>query len=164
MKRRMFLVGLTASASVVMTSGAALAASFSEDVVAQLIELGFSDITAETTLLGRIRIVARRGDGVREIVLNPRTGEVLRDIWLPSAGGTGSRRTVISDVADDDSVAGGTSGGDDNGGGDNSGSDDSGDDRNDDRKDDREDRQDDRENDRDDRQDDRDDKDDDKDD
>ena len=167
MKRRLFLVGLTASAAVLATSGAVLAASYSEDVVAQLVKLGFSDITAETTLLGRVRIVARRGDGVREIVLNPRTGEVLRDTWVPSASGASTRRTVISDVsdADDDSSDDGTSGSDDNGsddnggdnsggndnsGGDNSGGDDNsghgggGDDRNDDRNDDREDREDDR--------------------
>jgi uncharacterized membrane protein YgcG len=156
MKRRLFLLGLTASASVLMTNGAALAASFSEDVVAQLVQLGFSDITAETTLLGRIRIVARRGDGVREIVLNPRTGEVLRDTWLPSAGSATTRRTVISDVADsgDDtsegvssSGDGSSSGGDDNsGGGDdnNSGSGGGRGDRDDDRDDNRDDRDDDK--------------------
>lgn len=160
MKRRLFLVGLTASATVLATSGAALAASYSEDVVAQLIKLGFSDITAETTLLGRVRIVAHRGDGVREIVLNPRTGEVLRDTWVPSASGASVRRTVISDVSDtdddnsgDDGTDDGNSGADDNGGDTSSGGDDNsgpgggGDDRNDER-DDREDNRDDREDDK----------------
>jgi hypothetical protein len=137
------------------SGGLAFAASFSEDVVAQLVRLGFSDITAETTLLGRIRIVARRGDGVREIVLNPRTGEVLRDTWVPGPGGR-TTRTVISDVADDDrddQDTGGNSGP--------GGRDDDRDDRDDDR-DDRDDRQDDRQDDRDDRRDDREDRNDDR--
>ena len=150
MKRRLFLLGLTTAAALLMTGGAALAASFSEDVVAQLVRLGFSDITAETTLLGRVRIVAHRGDGVREIVLNPRTGEVLRDTWLPFAGGASAPRTVISDVSSTDDVGDDNSdGGGDNsdGGGDNSGPGGGGDD-NDDNRNDREDNRDDRQDDR----------------
>lgn len=123
MKRRLFVFGLVTTAAMAVTGGAALAASFSEDVVAQLVKLGFSDITAETTLLGRVRITAHRADGVREIVLNPRTGEVLRDIWMPTATG-GTARTVLSDVADDDGDD--AAKGDDNGG--DRGDDDAGDD------------------------------------
>ena len=37
------------------------------------------------TLLGRVRILARRGDQVREIVLDPRNGTILRD--YSSTGG-----------------------------------------------------------------------------
>lgn len=152
MERRQFLLGLTASVALLASGGMAFAASFSEDVVAQLVRLGFSDITAETTLLGRVRILAHRGDGVREIVLNPRTGEVLRDTWMPVAGGSATR-TVISDVADrDDDAAGGDDGRDDDG------EDARDDDREDDREDDRDDVRDDREDARDDRQDDREDR------
>ena len=119
MKRRLFLSGLTTSLALVASTGSVLASSFSEDVVAQLVKLGFSDITAETTLLGRVRIVAKRSDGVREIVLNPRTGEVLRDTWLPTAGGT-APRTVLNDI--DNGEDGGDDNSGDNSGGDNSGS------------------------------------------
>lgn len=165
MKRRLFLLGLTTSLALAASTGAVLASSFSEDVVAQLVKLGFSDITAETTLLGRVRILAKRSDGVREIVLNPRTGEVLRDTWLPTAGGN-APRTVLNDIDDGenggDDSGGDDSGGDDSGGDDNSGSgsgkddsdddhdDNSGhgsggdDDKNDDRADDREDNRDDK--------------------
>lgn len=136
-----------------------MAASFTEDVVAQLVKLGFSNITAETTLLGRVKIVASRSDGLREIVINPRTGEILRDVWMPSANNSAAPRTVLNDYDDDEDDDNSGSGSDD----DNSGSGSSGDDRDDDNSgsgsggDDRDDVRDDREDDRDDRADDRDD-------
>ena len=128
MKRRLFLLGLATTGALVATTGAVLAASFSEDVVAQLVKLGFTDITAETTLLGRVRILARRADGTREIVLNPRTGEVLRDTWMPTSGGAATR-TVLSDIQDDDDNGGddgnsGSGSGDDDNSGSGSGGDD----------------------------------------
>ena len=66
----------------------AQAASFAEDIVAQLTQQGFRDIAQETTWLGRVRIVATRSDGVREIILNPLTGEILRDLWTTPQGNT----------------------------------------------------------------------------
>ena len=119
MNRRQFLLGLTTAVALMATTGAVLASSYSEDIVAQLVKLGFSDIRAETTLLGRVRIVANRADGVREIVLNPRTGEILRDTWIPATGGA-APRTVISDIDHDDDNSG--SGSDDHDDEDNSGS------------------------------------------
>ena len=124
MKRRDFLFGLASTATLVATAGSALAATFTEDVVTQLVKLGFSDITASTTLLGRVRILATRADGVREIILNPRTGEILRDTWIPSLT-DGAPRTVLNDV-DEGRDGGSGRNGDDNGGDDSGGDDDGG--------------------------------------
>ena len=127
MKRRLFLFGLATTSVLAAVAGPALAASYAEDVVAQLNQLGFSEITVETTWLGRIKIVATRTDGVREIVLNPRTGEILRDVWMPVSG-DGEVRNVLDDVKDGglggdgggdsevDDNSGHGSGGDDNSG------------------------------------------------
>lgn len=138
MNRRQLLTGLVTTAALA-AAGPAFALSYAEDVVKQLTKLGFLEIHVETTLLGRVRIVAERSDGMREIVLNPRTGEILRDVWTPSAGG--AVRNVLADVeddgdadADDDSSGSGSGGGDDNSGS-GGGSDDGG-------RDDREDRED----------------------
>ena len=159
-RHKTHLRSLLASATLLGSAAAVFAASYTEDLVAQLVSLGFSDITAETTLLGRVKIRASRADGMREVVINPRTGEILRDIWIPS--GNGAPRTVLNDVdgngqsgsgRDDDGSSGsgsgddnsgpGSSGGDDNNSGSGSGDDDnSGSGSDDDRGDDREDRED----------------------
>ena len=101
MKRRNLIFGAMASAIWAGSAGLAEAASYAEDLVTQLASLGFSDIKVQTTLLGRIKIEAARGDGRREIVLNPRTGEILRDVWYPAIEGSTVRR-VLNDVTDDD--------------------------------------------------------------
>ena len=58
-------------------------ANKTEVVVASLIsELqssGYTNITERRTWLGRLRIRAVRGEYIREIIINPRTGEILRD-------------------------------------------------------------------------------------
>lgn len=46
-------------------------------------------ISVSSTLLGRARIVATSQDGYREIIVNPRTGEILRDVWLSLEGTSG---------------------------------------------------------------------------
>ncbi len=55
------------------------AADFSGAWVRQLQIDGYEDISVYRTWLGRIRIFAEKDEIEREIVLNPRTGEVLRD-------------------------------------------------------------------------------------
>lgn len=103
MKRRAFLIGLVAGAAVV---GPALAQGLVDDVVAQLKRQGFRSVVTERTLLGRVRIVASRGDGSREIIINPRTGEILRDLWTSKSGGKGKVEIIEersgSDRSDDD--------------------------------------------------------------
>ena len=85
MKRRMFL---TLALAFAVIGPPAFAKTFADQVVEQLRAQGFGQITVERTLLGRTRIVAQGDEGRREIILNPRTGEILRDLWI---GGSGSR-------------------------------------------------------------------------
>ncbi len=54
----------------------ALAADFGETLVAQLRGQGYTDISVTRTLLGRIRIFAISTQFQREIIVNPRTGEI----------------------------------------------------------------------------------------
>ncbi|MEI6799459.1 MAG: hypothetical protein WCO04_09630 [Pseudomonadota bacterium] len=66
----------------------AFSASFADAIVAQLTVQGFTNISVQTTWLGRVQILALRSDGQREIILNPRTGEILRDLWTAAQGQT----------------------------------------------------------------------------
>ena len=116
MKRRHFLICIAASLAM---AGAAQAASFADDVIAQLTRQGFAGITSESTWLGRVRITAQRNGGLREIVLNPRTGEILRDIWSPADGSSG-QIPIVDDVTNGDTSGDGGRG--DTGGSDSSGS------------------------------------------
>lgn len=147
MKRRFFLFGLVASAAL---GGPALAEDHAARIVRQLKRQGYANVQVARTWLGRVRIVAYRKGAMREIVLNPATGEILRDLWQAqsaaspvegSAGGGGG--TTSSDDRDDDSDddsdddhgdddhgddggddSGGYGGGDDGGGDDGGGDDD----------------------------------------
>ena len=116
MKRRHFLICIAASLAM---AGAVQAASFADDVIAQLTRQGFASFTSESTWLGRVRITAQRDGGVREIVLNPRTGEILRDIWSPADGSSG-QIPIVDDVTNGDTSGDGGRG--DTGGSDSSGS------------------------------------------
>lgn len=84
-----------------------LAAGYADAVVAQLQRQGYDRIETEETWLGRVRIVAERDDGSREIILNPRTGEILRDLWLLSNGQAG-RSLLIGTGEDDDEDSSGS--------------------------------------------------------
>lgn len=121
MKRRQFLLGLAGTTALAALAGPALAVSYADQVISQLTKLGFSGISVETTWLGRIRIVGTRGDGMREIILNPRTGEILRDVWSPVSS-DGVRRLVLDDVEDGGDDGNDNDGDTDGGGDDNSGS------------------------------------------
>ncbi len=66
-----------------------------EDLVVEaLIDQGYEVSMVHRTLLGRVRIVALSETLRREIVINPHTGEVLRDYSsiLPSSTHTAPRR------------------------------------------------------------------------
>ena len=126
MNRRRFLYQLTAASTLVLTGAAAFAATYTDAVVSQLTKQGFYNIAVQTTLLGRVRILADRGDGQREIILNPRTGEILRDTW--QASGSATTMPIIDDIKDESGGdrSDGDGSGDDNpgsGGSGNSGSD-----------------------------------------
>lgn len=127
MQRRVFICGLVGAA---FSGTSAYASGFEKSIVAELRAQGFGQIDVETTWLGRLRITAKRRGVGREIVLNPRTGEILRDIRIRKDGSISPR-----DSESDDRTRSGTSGsdddaddGDDDGGDDDSGKDDSQDD------------------------------------
>lgn len=129
MKRRQLLIGVAAVTTQLWLAGAASAAGLSDQIVAQLRNQGFGSIVIERTWLGRTRILAERNDAKREIILNPATGEILRDLWLSKSGNVveGARISVDNVDADDSSGRGG-----DDGAGDDDDDDDSGDDDDDD--------------------------------
>lgn len=81
--------------------------SVQDQIVAQLQEQGYGRIVVSRTFLGRVRVTAERGDRKREIVVNPITGEILRDLLRTDnryAGGEGSSSdtatTAVRDVTD----------------------------------------------------------------
>ena len=120
MKRRTLLT--ISTVVLAFSAGMAFANSVSDDVVAQLARLGFSSITTQTTWLGRVRIQAERSDGHREIVLNPRTGEILRDDWMPNNGAVVSK-PILDNVGSSSGGSGSMAGsGSGSGSGSNSGS------------------------------------------
>ncbi|NDR59493.1 hypothetical protein [Aliiruegeria sabulilitoris] len=97
---------LTASVALVVLGALPLAAeSVQARVVRELQALGYTEITGNQTWLGRYRIVAKAPGQSREIVLNPRTGEVLRDyvrrIVLEEDGDRGSDPVVEDPLLDD---------------------------------------------------------------
>jgi len=91
-----------------------------EDLIEVLEDQGYDRIELEQTMLGRTRILARKEGGTREIIINARTGEVLRDVWIDQRG-----RSRPADLADhrgrgrgrggdgDDDSGSGKDGGDD---------------------------------------------------
>ena len=121
MNRRKMIVATGSALMVAASVGAGLAATFADDVVSQLSKQGFINILSETTWLGRVRITATRNGGQREIVLNPRTGEILRDIWSPDGNQTG-QVPIVDDVSGGGGSGSGSGGGSGGGGSDGGGS------------------------------------------
>ena len=68
----------------------------------QLVEQGYSVQSVERTLLRRIRIRAVRGRDQREVIFNPRTGEILRDYTRRRASGEGGDDDLARDGGTDD--------------------------------------------------------------
>lgn len=118
-------LGLGGTVAVVLAcAGPVHAEALGDSIAAQLRAEGFGTVQVSRTLLGRTQIIAEGTPGHREIVLDPRTGEILRDIFLApnddAAHGSGSGRGSGGSGSDDD-------GGDDHHGGDNGGDDGGGD-------------------------------------
>ena len=63
-----------------LAAGPALSDDRTEDIVRQLHAQGYKSVDISRTFLGRTRIVATKGLAQREIVVNPRTGQILRDL------------------------------------------------------------------------------------
>ncbi|NTT86281.1 hypothetical protein [Tabrizicola fusiformis] len=98
MKRRQFLF---VGAAAALLPSVAFAADFADKIIRRLRKQGYTDITTSRTLLGRVRILAWRGGESREIILNPHTGEILRDVWT-AADGRLVPGTLEGDDSDDD--------------------------------------------------------------
>ncbi len=58
-------------------------------ITRQLADQGFGEIKVSRTFLGRVRVEALREGREREIIFNPRTGEILRDYWDVDSEGNG---------------------------------------------------------------------------
>ena len=98
-RREMVVMGL---AGILLAGAAAPAEALTleERLLAQLADQGFRIVEVAPTLLGRTRIVAVSARGRREIVFNPRTGEILRDLWMPFVAGSDGSPGLV-DPADD---------------------------------------------------------------
>ncbi len=106
--------------------GLASAESVQQSILAQLGQQGFATVTVSQTLLGRTRIVATSADYYREIVINPATGEILRDYWR-ALDGSAAGMPILIDPSSGGSANASSSGsgsGSSSGSGSNSGSDD----------------------------------------
>lgn len=77
--------------AVVITCAAnpALADGRVDAITRQLSDQGFGQIKVSRTFLGRVRVEALREGREREIIFNPRTGEILRDYWDEDSTGSG---------------------------------------------------------------------------
>lgn len=98
MNRREFL--LTGS-FFLAGSGASFASQSEDDVAHRLAREGFRITERKRTWLGRIKIQAQKGRKLREVVLDPSTGEVLRDYTEDLASGSSNTKTRSSNRRDD---------------------------------------------------------------
>ena len=89
-----------------------------QDLVEELKADGFLHIEIRRTFLGRARIVAYSATEIREIIINPTTSEVLRDLAQSNSDSVPGRGKGLSGVA---SEQGNNKGGLGNGNGGNSG-------------------------------------------
>lgn len=77
-------------------------ADYVDSVLAQLRAQGYRQISVSNTLLGRSRVFAKGKGGTREIIMNPRTGEILRDLWTSADGSSGPAIVGSQDDKRDD--------------------------------------------------------------
>lgn len=68
------------SVQVVVESAKVAERQSVRDMIAELTAAGFSYIEVHRTFLGRARLVAYSATEIREVIINPTTGEVLRDL------------------------------------------------------------------------------------
>lgn len=100
---RFILTGLALGLALHLTP--AFAEPMADSLTRQLKAQGYTQIETGYTWLGRLQVVARRGGHQREIVINPNTGEILRDYQqnIPSyanAGNGGGGRAGVNATAD----------------------------------------------------------------
>jgi hypothetical protein len=108
MRRRTVLYSMLAATFL---SGPAMAQGPGDQIAAQLKRMGYAEVTVSRTLLGRMRIVGTSSRYRREIVLDPRNGEILRDLRRPLDGSS-----VVIAIGNDDGASHSAAGGSGSGG------------------------------------------------
>lgn len=93
MIRRMMWVALVAGALAALPASAQ---TYAETLVELLKQDGYTRVATSRTMLGRTRVVAYGDTFIREIILDPNTGEILRDLSRPSV-------VVVDNGSDSDS-------------------------------------------------------------
>lgn len=105
---------IAASLAGLLLAGPVWPDSLVDAILADLGHQGYVDVEVSRTLLGRTRIVTHNRAFDREIIVNPTTGEILRDYWQPRPGSTaaaGSDPQPLDAVEpDDDGSTGSNSG------------------------------------------------------
>lgn len=90
-----------------------------EMITRHLAQQGYDGIEVSRTFLGRYRIEAEKNGKEREIILNPATGEILRDYWEDGGGhqvlGGGLHEAGDPGEGQPEGEAGGHDGDDDDG-------------------------------------------------
>lgn len=108
-RRDLFAVGLALAAGAT-----AARATVTDPLVMSLIDdlkrQGYQDFDVSHTWLGRVRIVAHMNGAVRELIIDPRTGEILRD--YQDVQGQGGRPRSPPDPVDHSDDGGGDDKGD----------------------------------------------------
>jgi hypothetical protein len=84
MNRRVFL--LSSAGSLLLSSPVLAAASHEDEVARTLVGQGFAITGRSRTLLGRVRFTAAKGETQREVVVDPSSGEILRDYYQRVGG------------------------------------------------------------------------------
>ena len=72
---------MTAAFAAILLGSPAFAFDVVDEMLNELRQQGYRNVEVSRTLLGRTRITAENAKFTREIVVDPRTGEVLRDYW-----------------------------------------------------------------------------------
>ena len=78
------------AAAAALIAGPGFAQNYETDIMAQLQGQGYQGIALSHTWLGRTRIVATLNGDLREIVFDPNTGEILRDLSRSLVADNGS--------------------------------------------------------------------------
>lgn len=128
-QRRAVVFSLASAFAVAVAPAVALAdiSVYAKQVEAELRKQGFTKISVGRSWFGRTLIHAQSKTERREIVLNPHTGEILRDYTRPLSGGGGASEDILGSHGGSVGSTGGRSssgsnGGSSGGSGDHSGS------------------------------------------
>jgi hypothetical protein len=83
---RRTLLRLLMAAAIGLAAGTAPADPV-DDIIAEIRDQGFEIVRVQETWLGRVRIVAQDESFRREVVIDPTTGEIRRDLLVPKRRG-----------------------------------------------------------------------------